>query len=337
MNDQIFLQLSGFTYLLAMVFYMSSAIFKSIKIGYVATTLSVTGVLLGTVAFVIRISLLYKVSGSVLESIPIANLYESLQFFALLLMVIYLVSEFATKIKVLGIFSTCVAGILIILISSINAPADVKPLIPVLQSNWLIAHVLLSFIAYVFFTLSAIASIFYFILVSKGRQDPKYILWVTTVSILLTLLLSLIIHLIFKEILFISMYIGLFAVLFTSLLYYGKNIPYYLSSFSKDIDKLDRYIYNFTVLGFIIFTIGGLIFGAIWAENSWGRYWSWDPKETWAFITWLVYAFYLHARLYKRFDRSAVNAIAILGFIVTIFTFLGVNLLLSGLHSYGSN
>ena len=337
MNDQIFLQLSGFTYLLAMVFYMSSAIFKSTKIGYIATTLSVTGVLLGIVAFVIRIALLYKVSGSILDSVPIANLYESLQFFALLLMIIYLVFEFATKINFLGIFSTCVAGILIILISSINAPADVKPLIPVLQSNWLIAHVLLSFIAYVFFTLSAIASIFYFVLVSKGRQDPKYILWVTTVSILLTLLLSLIIHLVFKEILFISIYVGLFAVILTSLFYYGKNIPYYFSTFSKDIDTLDRYIYNFAVLGFIIFTIGGLIFGAIWAENSWGRYWSWDPKETWAFITWLVYAFYLHARLYKRFDRSAVNAIAILGFIVTIFTFLGVNLLLSGLHSYGSN
>ncbi len=337
MNDQIFLQLSGFTYLLAMVFYMSSAVFKSSKIGYVATTLSVTGVLLGLVAFVIRIVLLYKVSGSVGDSIPIANLYESLQFFALLLMVIYLVFEFATKIKVLGIFSTCVAGILIILISSISAPADVKPLIPVLQSNWLIAHVLLSFIAYVFFTLSAIAAIFYFILVSKGRQDPKYILWVSTVSVLLTLLLSLIVHLVFKEMLFISICIALFVIIFSSLLYYGTNVPYYLSSFSKDIDKLDRYIYNFTVLGFIIFTIGGLIFGAIWAENSWGRYWSWDPKETWALITWLVYAFYLHARLYKRFDRPAVNALAILGFIVTIFTFLGVNLLLAGLHSYGSN
>lgn len=337
MNDQIFLQLSGFTYLLAMVFYMSSAVFKSIKISYIATVLSVIGVLLGISAFIVRIILLYKVSGSVLDSIPIANLYESLQVFALLLMVIYLVFEFTTKIKVLGIFSTCVAGILIILISSIGAVSEVKPLIPVLQSNWLIAHVFLSFIAYVFFTLSAIAAIFYFILVSKGREDPKYILWVSTVSILLTLLLSLIIHLIFKQMIFISIYLVLFVVIFTSLFYYGKNIPYYFSNFSKDIDKLDRYIYNFTVLGFIIFTIGGLIFGAVWAENSWGRYWSWDPKETWAFITWLTYAFYLHARLYKRFDRSAVNAIAILGFIVTIFTFLGVNLLLSGLHSYGSN
>ncbi len=337
MNDQIFLQLSGFIYLLAMVFYMSSAIFKNIKIGYIATMFSVIGVLLGISAFVIRITLLYKISGSILDSIPIANLYESLQFFALLLMVIYLIFEFSTKIKVLGIFSTCVAGILIILISSINAPADVKPLIPVLQSNWLIAHVLLSFIAYVFFTLSAIAAIFYFILVSKGRQDPKYALWVTTVSILVTLLLSLIIHLLFKQMIFISICIVLFVIIFASLFYFGRNIPYYFSTFSKDIDKLDRYIYNFTVLGFIIFTIGGLIFGAVWAENSWGRYWSWDPKETWAFITWLVYAFYLHARLYKRFDRSAVNTIVIFGFIVTIFTFLGVNLLLTGLHSYGSN
>jgi cytochrome c-type biogenesis protein CcsB len=87
--------------------------------------------------------------------------------------------------------------------------------------------------------------------------------------------------------------------------------------------------------GFPIFTLGGLIFGAIWADQAWGVYWSWDPKETWSLITWLVYAFYLHARLLRGWRGHKTAVVSIIGFIAVIFTYLGVNLLLSGLHSYG--
>jgi ABC-type transport system involved in cytochrome c biogenesis permease subunit len=87
-------------------------------------------------------------------------------------------------------------------------------------------------------------------------------------------------------------------------------------------------------IGYPFYTLGALIFGAIWAEQAWGRYWSWDPKETWALVTWLVYTLYLHLRLVRRNTSSLPPIIVILGFLIALFTFLGVNYLLSGLHSY---
>ncbi len=87
-------------------------------------------------------------------------------------------------------------------------------------------------------------------------------------------------------------------------------------------------------IGYPIFTAGGLIFGAIWAETAWGRWWGWDPKETWALITWLVYTAFLHTRLVKRLRGRTSSVLAVVGFAATVFTFFGVNFLLSGLHSY---
>ncbi|MGQ9631924.1 MAG: c-type cytochrome biogenesis protein CcsB [bacterium] len=99
-------------------------------------------------------------------------------------------------------------------------------------------------------------------------------------------------------------------------------------------ETLDDVSYKSIAVGFPLFTLGGLIFGAIWANYAWGRPWSWDPKETWSLITFLVYAVYLHTRLVMNWRRAS-SYIAIAGFAVTMFTFLGANYLLSGLHSYG--
>jgi ABC-type transport system involved in cytochrome c biogenesis permease subunit len=98
---------------------------------------------------------------------------------------------------------------------------------------------------------------------------------------------------------------------------------------------LDRIMYTTIGIGYPIFTAGGLIFGAIWAQTAWGRYWGWDPKETWALVTWLIYTVYLHSRFIKRLRGSAGAILNIAGFAATIFTYFGVNFLLSGLHSYG--
>ena len=106
----------------------------------------------------------------------------------------------------------------------------------------------------------------------------------------------------------------------------------------KDEEKkinADRLTYTAIAIGYPIYTAGALIFGAIWAENAWGSYWSWDPKETWALITWLVYTAFLHSRLVKSLRGKPSAILAIVGFVFTIFTFFGVNFLLSGLHSYG--
>jgi ABC-type transport system involved in cytochrome c biogenesis permease subunit len=99
--------------------------------------------------------------------------------------------------------------------------------------------------------------------------------------------------------------------------------------------EFDRITYTAVAVGYPIFTAGALIFGAIWAEQAWGRWWSWDPKETWALITWMVYTLYLHVRLIMKKKDATASWIAVIGFLCTVFTFFGVNYLLPGLHSYG--
>ena len=120
-----------------------------------------------------------------------------------------------------------------------------------------------------------------------------------------------------------------FALSFTTAIYY---------LVVKDEEKklnAERLTYTAIAIGYPIYTAGALIFGAIWAESAWGSYWSWDPKETWALITWLVYTAYLHSRLVKSLRGKISAILAIVGFLFTIFTFFGVNFVLSGLHSYG--
>ena len=96
---------------------------------------------------------------------------------------------------------------------------------------------------------------------------------------------------------------------------------------------LDGLIYRTTVLGFLLLTLG-IATGAVWAETAWGRYWSWDPKETWSLITWFIYAALLHARLLKGWHGRRIAWLAVLGFMAVLFTYFGVSFLLSGLHSY---
>jgi cytochrome c-type biogenesis protein CcsB len=99
------------------------------------------------------------------------------------------------------------------------------------------------------------------------------------------------------------------------------------------VAQLDRLIYRATVLGFFLLTLG-ILTGAVWAETAWGRYWSWDPKETWSLITWFIYATLLHARLLKGWQGRRIAWLAVLGFMAVLFTYFGVSFLLAGLHSY---
>jgi cytochrome c-type biogenesis protein CcsB len=101
------------------------------------------------------------------------------------------------------------------------------------------------------------------------------------------------------------------------------------------LDVLDNINYRCLTIGFPLMTMG-IISGAIWANSAWGTYWSWDPKETWALITWFLYAALLHGRLTIGWRGRRAAIFAIIGFACLLFTFLGVNLLLSGLHSFNS-
>ncbi|MEB3299338.1 MAG: c-type cytochrome biogenesis protein CcsB [Candidatus Sericytochromatia bacterium] len=100
------------------------------------------------------------------------------------------------------------------------------------------------------------------------------------------------------------------------------------------MELLDELTYRLIMLGFPILAIG-IITGGLWANHAWGTYWSWDPKETWALITWLVYAAYLHARMSRDWQGAKAAWFAVAGFVSVLITYLGVNYLATGLHTYG--
>ncbi|MDF2658708.1 MAG: c-type cytochrome biosis protein CcsB, partial [Paenibacillus sp.] len=101
-----------------------------------------------------------------------------------------------------------------------------------------------------------------------------------------------------------------------------------------DAEDLDEISYRAIAIGFPIFTLGALIFAMIWAHEAWGRFWGWDPKEVWALITWLFYTAYLHFRLSRGWQGRKSAWMAVIGFVVVMFTLIGVNLIIAGLHSY---
>jgi cytochrome c-type biogenesis protein CcsB len=115
-----------------------------------------------------------------------------------------------------------------------------------------------------------------------------------------------------------------------------RRFPYTLGKSLPDATLLERLTFRLHAFAFPLFTFGALIAGPIWAEASWGRYWNWDPKEVWAFISWVVYAGYLHARATPSVKRTVATWIALLGFATMLMNLFGVNLFFSGLHSYAN-
>ena len=107
------------------------------------------------------------------------------------------------------------------------------------------------------------------------------------------------------------------------------------NKFFPDAAQIEEAMYKAIAVGFLFFTIATIL-GALWAADAWGRYWSWDPKETWAFIVWLNYAVWLHMRLVAGWRGKVLAWWAVIGLFITAFAFVGVNKYLTGLHSYGS-
>lgn len=112
----------------------------------------------------------------------------------------------------------------------------------------------------------------------------------------------------------------------------GKKETGWISLFPP-LESLDALVYKTIAVGFPLLTIG-IITGAAWANYAWGSYWSWDPKETWSLITWFVYAIFLHARFAREWRGKRTAVLSVIGFAAVIFTYFGVNYVLSGLHSY---
>jgi cytochrome c-type biogenesis protein CcsB len=270
----------------------------------------------------------------------------------------YIIIEFRYKNRVFGAFVTPVAAMVLAFIEMTGMSKEIEPLVPALQSNWLLAHVTMSFISYAMFGLSFATALMYLIEKTEKKTEPAYIFWTFSLGLMIVLLLAMGIdylkfHIVatsseaMKKYLFKATFkndspvivaLSWFGALsIIGLVWmFGGYLKKIVSAFNISEQMLDDITYRVIAIGFPIFTLGGLIFGAIWADQAWGVYWSWDPKETWSLITWFVYAFYLHARLMRGWRGKKVAIVAVIGFVAVIFTYLGVNLLLSGLHSYGS-
>lgn len=248
-------------YLLAGIFYFSHSIFRAKQFFSAATALLAIGFILHTIFLINR----WQAAGR----FPVVGLYESLLFLDWALMLVYLGLKKLYKLKGLEIPVTLLAVLALGYISILDK--SIKPLLPVLKSNWITIHVLSYFIGYAGVTISFFQSIAYLKRTKTASSDS--------------------------------------------------------------LAQLDNLSYRMVSFAFPFLTIG-LTTGAVWAKTAWGSYWSWDPKETWALISWCIYAAYLHLRLLKNWPGRRTAYLNILGFLCILFTFFGVNYLRQGLHSY---
>ena len=209
---------------------------------------------------------------------------------------------------------------------------EIQPLVPALKSWWMKLHVPANFIGYGTFALSAMVAFAYLIKQTAGetrwyKLAPLFLLGVV---------------LCFEPIVFRKgavaggssywmVYFGVSALIIGTIMFARRRIAARLPSF----EVLDDIMYKSIAVGFAFFTIATVL-GALWAAEAWGGYWSWDPKETWALIVWLNYAAWLHMRLMKGLRGALAAWWALVGLAITTFAFIGVNMFLSGLHSYGT-
>ncbi|MCI4624486.1 MAG: c-type cytochrome biogenesis protein CcsB [Candidatus Magnetoovum sp. WYHC-5] len=341
-------------YIVAMIMYIVFIAFKNERLGFSASIITIIGFSCHTIAFIMRWLDSYSMG---IGRAPLTNLYESIVFFVWCLMLGYLVIEYKYKYRFFGAFVTPIAGMALGFVGLTGMSQEIQPLVPALKSNWLLAHVTMSFIAYSAFALSFVTALLYLVVATEKKSEGAYIFWTIAGSVFFIIIAAMGIDYVRyalvegvkfesqnylltstflnpnKTITFLSYLVSILIIVIVW--HYGFVLKNLLISFKIKTAILDELTYKMVAVGFPIFTLGGLIFGAIWADQAWGVYWSWDPKETWSLITWLFYAGYLHARMLKGWRGNKVAIIAVVGFITVVFTYLGVNIFLAGLHSYG--
>jgi len=252
-------------------------------IGKMATGAAWGGVYAGGTALLLRWYESYLFLDGDIGHAPVSNLYEVFILLFCITCCIYLAFERRYQARGMGAFIMVIvsAGVFFgVWLDSIGQ-ADIKPLVPALQSYWMKIHVPLNFIGYGSFAVACAAGMAWLV---RDRLEQK----------------------------------GSSALL--------KVFP--------SLDQLDQLAYKSVAVGFPAFTLATIL-GAAWAAEAWGGYWSWDPKETWALIVWLFYGAYLHVRISHGWSGKTLAWWAVAGFLVTLFCFVGVNMYLSGLHSYG--
>jgi cytochrome c-type biogenesis protein CcsB len=266
---------------------------------------------------------------------PLSNLYESLFFLAWGITAMHLFAESISRSALVGVVTAPVA-MLITAFAALRLPGDMQasaPLVPALKSNWLMMHVSVMMLSYATLLVGSVLAIA-FLFITRGQEielrgssfggngyrltsslGTQNIAAITTNS---------------------PMSISTTDVGTTAVL----ELPTMAGAAALSpqrlglADTLDNISYRIIGLGFPLLTIG-IIAGGVWANEAWGSYWSWDPKETWALILWLVFAAYLHSRITKGWQGRKPAILASVGFVVVWICYLGVNILGKGLHSYG--
>jgi len=319
-------------------------------LGYAGTFSMILGLLVISAAILIR--------WEEAQRPPFSNMYESLILFAWSIAIIYLVLEAVYKFRAAGAISAILAVVSIAAASFFDD--TITALVPALQSNWLLYHVLTCFIGYAAFAVSAAGSVVLLYHVLKhvyGIRMKAITIFASIVSVIVCVIVYF-----YRDRMvpghgqagdnkleywlpFILGYMAFMGSMMVGIVYQmlknrGKRPQEEKKAevTSDFIQVLQSFNYEAIRFGFLLLAVG-IITGAVWANEAWGTYWSWDVKETWSLITWIVYAILIHFKYVSgRFgfkDLRTFNAIcSILGFHAVIFTYFGVNFLLSGLHSY---
>jgi cytochrome c-type biogenesis protein CcsB len=281
MTSSLLFNITTFAYLASMLLFFVFLAVRAKAIGTTAIAVAYGGLLAQTVAIALRWKESYDIG---VGHAPLSNLYESVVFFSWTIVLIYALLDIKYKYRVIGAFVMPFA-LLGMAWAQLGLNTGIEPLVPALQSNWLLYHVITCFLGYAAFAVACGISIMY--LIKAGSKESA-----------------------------------------------DKPAGSGLLPMFPPIKVLDDLNYRAIMIGFPLLTLG-IITGAAWANYAWGTYWSWDPKETWSLIVWFVYAAFLHARITKGWVGKRAAWLSIIGFAATIFCYLGVNLFLSGLHSYG--
>jgi cytochrome c-type biogenesis protein CcsB len=304
--------------LLTTIVYWAGLIYTDLKI---LTKVSFGGILVANISLFCLLSLRWLTYGY----FPLSNLYESLMFLAWGITFTSAILEQKTRTSILGSISTPIS-LFVVGFAGLSLPESMQapsPLVPALKSNWLMMHVTVMMLSYASLIVGSLLGILFLILTTGKKEEI---------------------------ILQGNSYGNSFSNnnLVSTAFYKEESSEDYSNLLLEDsspraivkdnrlslLESIDNLSYRTISFGFPLLTIG-IIAGAVWANEAWGSYWSWDPKETWALITWLVFASYLHARITKSWQGRKPAIIASVGFIVVWICYLGVNFLGKGLHTYG--
>lgn len=316
-------------FFMATIFYWVS--YFSPRLDRIGSALTWSGVVLGFVGLLVRWREGHLIAAD-MGHIPVSNLYEVFVLFCLLTAVFYLYYEKRYNTRALGGFVLLIVSSAVIFLLWYTFERDaatITPLNNALNSWWMKLHVPANFVGYGTFALAAMVGFAYLV-----KHHGNTTSWLPMLPLLLIGGALVAEAFIFgargEASIFWVVYFGISIMLVALILMMRKRIAERLPSF----EVLDDIMYRAIAIGFAFFTVATVL-GALWAADAWGTYWQWDPKETWALVVWLNYAAWLHLRLMKGMRGVVAAYWALAGLVITTFAFIGVNIFLSGLHSYG--